>query len=305
MNKCEVDREQMKDDQQFLSTADRPIARLSKSATRADGGFEPVILHLTGGQEARAADRNRQVGTAYIYVIEAEGLGLFKIGLATDLTSRFPHYRTECPVPCRPVIAAIVPQFDVGKIEKALHRRFHDRRKKGEWFALTEDDLGGLATAIREACKPALRALDAELRQYAPISRPPMDEAWLKREAELRQTQARTALPTEDLILDRVADAPRPMTAQCLSADLKHHYYRKPQDVHASVRALLRAGELAIVSPRRHPDTGVIWFDDYKNCDLIIPDVTCTWEETREGYEIQVSEPLGRTVPEFFGVSRW
>ena len=53
------------------------------------------------------------------------------------------------------------------------------------------------------------------------------------------------------------------------------------------------------------PDTGEFWFDrQYRLCKLILPDATCDWERT-DGFEILVSEPPGKTVPEFFGVSRF
>jgi hypothetical protein len=277
--------------------------------TDGSGDFEPVILHLTASLEVMAADRDTSFLTSYVYVIEAIGLGLFKIGKANDFATRFPSYRTECPVECRPVIAGVVPNEFVGQIERGLHRRYADKRKKGEWFALSEDDLARLAQSIREESRTAISRTRYAIKRNPILERVrPLDDDWLRRNAEIRQEQARSAVPTDELILDRIADAaagPLRLCAQGLASDLKHHYFRSPHAVHEDLRTLIRAGEVAIVSPRRHPETGTFWFDAYRDCGLIIPDVTCTWERTYEGYEIQVSEPLGRTVPEFFGVSRW
>jgi hypothetical protein len=268
-----------------------------------------VILHLTARLEMRAADRQLKMPTAYVYVIEAIGLGRFKIGRTIDFTDRFPAYRTECPVECRPVIAAVVPASEVDWIERALHGWFDAKRIKGEWFLLTETDLANLAGVIREICLPAVEAVELSVRRKPMISsRRALDDDWLQREAEVRRNQARNAMHMDDVILDRVAHAKEigeTIDAKIVAAELRRHSYRSPTHVHEAVRALIRSGELAIVSPSRNPETGSFWFDAYRECDLIIPDVTCTWERTYEGYEIQVSEPLGRTVPEFFGVSRW
>src|SRR5262245_26745461 len=65
--------------------------------------YTTQILDLMKEAEFAAADAGKKISVAYIYVIEAIGLKLFKIGLAKDMANRLPAYRTECPVPCRAI----------------------------------------------------------------------------------------------------------------------------------------------------------------------------------------------------------
>lgn len=267
---------------------------------------EPTILFLTADAARRGADRGLVVQSAYIYVIEAIGLDLFKIGMAVDFRARFSSYRTECPVPCRPLIIAAVPKADVQKIESALHAHYQDRRRKGEWFALTPEDIDGLEAAIKKASCRALRKLSREATfggycRYHPESA----EKEANYEATLARMEAENAVPTDEHIIDRITYYTQELGKFADARDLTRDIDRRPQAVHEALRYLLLAGAVALVSPRRHPSTGSIWFEDYRVCDLIIPNATCDWERTSCGREIQVSEPLGDIVPEFYGHTRW
>jgi hypothetical protein len=264
---------------------------------------EPVFIDLAGPLDAEAVDKNRRVHSAHVYVIEADGLGLFKIGLSIEFKTRFPTYRTECPVHCWPLFVASVPASDVYEIEKALHERYASRRTKGEWFALTSDDVDGLETAIREAANRHVRAIQRELKQISSIYYTASAKRSRDYEIWLSRVQACNAIPTHEYVLDRLQNA-QELGEAIRMIDLVRSIDRKPQAIHAAVRWLLEAGEVAIVHPLRHPNYGYFQFDEYRRCDLILPDATCDWEETTYGTEVLVSEPLGQFVPEFFGRSR-
>jgi hypothetical protein len=75
----------------------------------------------------------------YIYVILAEN-GLFKIGKATDIISRLKGICYSCPIVCYPIA---YKQYDtkVINLEFVMHEKFQNKRVRGEWFALTKEDL--------------------------------------------------------------------------------------------------------------------------------------------------------------------
>lgn len=66
-----------------------------------------------------------------VYFIEAQGLGLIKIGVATDSAAyRLGAMQTGCPVP---LILKI--EFRGGRdVERSYHKRFKSLRYRGEWF---------------------------------------------------------------------------------------------------------------------------------------------------------------------------
>lgn len=65
-----------------------------------------------------------------VYVIEAVGLGVVKIGHAKDVAERLDSLRTACPVELR-----VIRVFEGGpREERLLHRRFAAHRHRREWF---------------------------------------------------------------------------------------------------------------------------------------------------------------------------
>ncbi len=262
-----------------------------------------LVLDLTAEAEQMAADRDRKFDIAYIYVIEASGLKLFKIGRANDIRNRLPSYRTECPVPCTAILVAAVPEESVGKIEISLHSHFAERRRKGEWFALTDDDLAYLPMAVKRFAAYPISRLKSHLRVY-PTYNEHFVEHNRRLEEKLEELRAISAVPIQDYVLDRIAHAREGKAAarvKDIARDLRDNVHRKPQDTHDIVRALLTAGRIALVEPWRNPDTGYVVFDSYRECGLIEADSTCDWERTTCGREVMVSVKPGNVVPEYFG----
>lgn len=260
----------------------------------------PFVLQVAKDVAHEAADHDVEFGHAVIYVIEAVGLGRYKIGMTTDFYQRSPAYATECPVGCRIVLLANVPSIIVGAVEDGLHLHFDKKRVKGEWFLLSPDDIASLPSVIEavamEKREPALKAIRTHRKRRRRSA-----EVLLEREldAQLRRMHQAASVPTDELIIDRVTDAQQ-FGRSVDVADLVRSIDRRPQLIHEYVRDMICAGQIAIVSPRRNPTDGSIWLDAYRQADLIIPDETCDWELTNCGHEILVSEPLGEFVPQFF-----
>lgn len=84
-------------------------------------------------------------GTNMVYFLQATATGRIKIGTTTDLRLRMQALR--CQVGQLEILAT---QAGGNELEKALHRRFADDRRHGEWFEPTEALLSHIAT-VRQA----------------------------------------------------------------------------------------------------------------------------------------------------------
>jgi hypothetical protein len=83
--------------------------------------------------------------SGFVYVIYSDCATerRYKIGMAKKFKERLGQHQCSCP---SEIFAAIV--YFVGNMraeETALHRHFADKRIRGEWFRLTDDDLIGIA----------------------------------------------------------------------------------------------------------------------------------------------------------------
>ena len=66
--------------------------------------------------------------------------GAYKIGISRDVESRLNTLQTGVPVNL-----SLVCSFPGGEfLEKTLHRKFWDKKVRGEWFALSPEDLDEL-----------------------------------------------------------------------------------------------------------------------------------------------------------------
>lgn len=72
-----------------------------------------------------------------IYFIQAEMLGLVKIGTTTNMKSRLKALRDCCPDKLR--ILGSFKSTDDRLVERILHRKFESARSHGEWFRQTPD----------------------------------------------------------------------------------------------------------------------------------------------------------------------
>lgn len=100
----------------------------------------------------------------YVYLLKS--LGLYKIGKATNLKDRIKSYTTQNPHGIE--LITYTKTDDYTKLELEMHERFSDKRRKGEWFDLNEEDLM-IAQAILIFHKPGNETaqLDADSEHSA------------------------------------------------------------------------------------------------------------------------------------------
>lgn len=100
------------------------------------------ILEKSKLFEQRQRLPGRGVG-GYVYILhEAELSGLYKIGRTVTPRGRIGHFDTTWAFNFE--IAHIIQTADPVRLESELHTRFWDRRKRGEWFALTPVDIAAI-----------------------------------------------------------------------------------------------------------------------------------------------------------------
>lgn len=92
-----------------------------------------------GKQTKQNAKKESQVN--FVYIMYNRRNGYFKIGKSVD-----PEYREKTLQAEEPDIILIDKWEAASHIETTLHGKFKEKRKRGEWFALTDDDI----TIIRQ-----------------------------------------------------------------------------------------------------------------------------------------------------------
>ena len=75
---------------------------------------------------------------AGVYVIAAPD-GIYKIGMARNIQKRVCNINTH--VPFTLILTAAILTDDPTGVEKRLHRQYHDKQVKGEWYRLSDDDI--------------------------------------------------------------------------------------------------------------------------------------------------------------------
>lgn len=86
-----------------------------------------------------------------LYVVECAGV--MKIGMTSlKVDIRLRAIDTHCPLPLRKVLIQRIPLAGLAYAESYLHDLFKDKWVKGEWFAVTDDEVkaampGALARA--------------------------------------------------------------------------------------------------------------------------------------------------------------
>lgn len=108
-------------------------------------GAEKEDRTATRAAESEAA---RWARAGYVYLLVAE-TGEHKIGFAREVSSRVCRLGTQTPYRL-----ALVHSFyadDARGAEKELHRRFKSKRIRGEWFALSAEDVAWFKSLKRGA----------------------------------------------------------------------------------------------------------------------------------------------------------
>lgn len=76
----------------------------------------------------------------HVYVIKDPDIQLYKIGRSSDFNKRLKMLSSEFKSELETVL--LIPTNDTISLEKEIHDYFDDLRFTGEWFKLTEQDIG-------------------------------------------------------------------------------------------------------------------------------------------------------------------
>ena len=80
----------------------------------------------------------RQSRCGWVYVIQADN-GLYKIGKTKDWDGRLNHFTVKLPYEL--VFIMRIETEDRHELESFLHEQYSDKRIRGEWFRLDDDDI--------------------------------------------------------------------------------------------------------------------------------------------------------------------
>jgi predicted nucleotidyltransferase len=107
-------------------------------------GLEDIIAHCTRiklpaeNLETFSANVN-SVKVGYVYLLKHGARNEYKIGRTNNPIRREGEIRLELPEKIQPV--HYIETDDPSGIERYWHHRFSSKRKEGEWFSLTADDV--------------------------------------------------------------------------------------------------------------------------------------------------------------------
>ena len=86
---------------------------------------------------ARNVSEKRKKIMGHVYFLKSE-YGTYKIGKTKQLGQRISSYKQ---LPFTTELVCTVRVSDIGFAEKVFHKLFSEKRDKGEWFKLTQDDI--------------------------------------------------------------------------------------------------------------------------------------------------------------------
>jgi len=76
-----------------------------------------------------------------VYIIGNKKAGLYKIGYSTNIESRFETLQAYSLCPLEIAMTVRCLRKYLRALEKYLHKTYAEKRKHGEWFALTLNDI--------------------------------------------------------------------------------------------------------------------------------------------------------------------
>lgn len=161
-----------------------------------------------------------------IYLIQADGTSIFKIGIATDPSDRLSHMQVGSPL--RLNMVRVAYRSDARDVERRLHEQLDEYRTHGEWFSLPAPDVIALFASETGAADLVMwQAFGKEITGHDPTVRRGMFSAtqveslhhakggkrtiaeWVADEmtaCKLDALQERYGIPSADLITEPSPD---------------------------------------------------------------------------------------------------
>lgn len=103
---------------------------------------------LDGGKGGNTKLSSEYNVPGFIYLIQRESDSAVKIGIAKNPQTRIWKLRSQSKGDTLEEIGTFAVD-DMGLREMELHRQFEHLRVQGEWFRLTDDDIGKVATSLK------------------------------------------------------------------------------------------------------------------------------------------------------------
>lgn len=116
---------------------------------------EMKALHGNGGHRSKSKAQDKSTDESppdfslddpmspllrgWVYLIEADYCGLFKIGRSDDIAKRFGDLVAMSPVSL--FLTHTIEAMNYVRAEEYLHKHFHDKRHHNEWFSLSSQDI--------------------------------------------------------------------------------------------------------------------------------------------------------------------
>lgn len=100
------------------------------------------LLHL-GGRKKNDI-RTKKIG--FIYLVEAEGLNRYKIGITGNVKDRIKRIQTSSPVKVNLITSS--ERVDFKELEIELHEDYRKNRVIGEWFELNQEELEAITKRV-------------------------------------------------------------------------------------------------------------------------------------------------------------
>lgn len=130
---------------------DKPSVQNSVYCDRCDIEYGRFQLDVDKRMDNVSELSDSRRGLRWIYFIEAHGVGLIKIGQATNVNLRMGGMQVGSPVKLMLLVAFEAQPHT----EQLLHKTFHEFREHGEWFR-PEPSLCRLIAKIKEEDLDAL-----------------------------------------------------------------------------------------------------------------------------------------------------
>lgn len=109
--------------------------------------------------------------SGFIYVVEMEGQGIYKIGRTTDVQKRLTQFGIQPPFRYRLRFAHRVDCQE--RVERFLHVIYKAQRLNGEWFRLSEHQLAEIeAELLVFQCRWLMERLTEQIKDFSFLMEP-------------------------------------------------------------------------------------------------------------------------------------